>query len=111
MELTVEVKRITYRNNETKYTIFSGLTTISKVDRNGKNRKVRSKETFKGTFYSLFENDTIVVTGTWRESVAYGKEFLVETYVKTLPQDQKGIEKLLCRSVRGGKKSRPLRNR
>jgi exodeoxyribonuclease V alpha subunit len=101
MELTVEVKRITYRNNETKYTIFSGLTTISKVDRNGKNRKVRSKETFKGTFYSLFENDTIVVTGTWRENVAYGKEFLVETYVKTLPQDQKGIEKLLCRSVRG----------
>lgn len=101
MELTVDVTRILYRNDNSKYVIFSGMTKVSKIDRNGKSRKVKSKEVFKGTFFSLFENDTLKVEGDWREDDLYGKEFVVDAYSKVLPQDQKGIEKFLTRSVAG----------
>lgn len=101
MDLTVEVKKILFRNTESGYVVFKGLATVKKTDRNGKLKKVKVSETFKGCFLSIFENDTMEVFGEWKESPIYGKEFRVQTYHKILPQDQKGLEKMFCKSIPG----------
>jgi len=100
-KVQVTVKKIRYYDENTKKYIFEGLTTVKKQNNTGKFVKAKVRENFKGAFMSLYLEDELEVTGYWRENERYGKEFIVYSYEKKLPQTIKGIRVFLKQIIKG----------
>lgn len=100
-KLKVEVKKILFHDEQTKKAIFQGMTTIKRKNSTGKLVRVKSKETFRGTFMALYIGDEIQVRGRWEQHKQYGQQFLVVQYQKTMPQTIKGIQVFLKQTVKG----------
>lgn len=100
-KLNVIIKKIKYCDEKNKLYIFDGLTSLKKKTPSGKTRKVKTKVTFKGNFMSIYIEDDINVVGYWIDNEKYGRQFIVVSYEKNIPQTIKGIQTFLKQIVRG----------
>lgn len=89
-----DVKRITYRDDETHYTVAK-----LEVDRPQEGRLLfggGEEVTIVGHFTSITPGEWLEVEGEWYVHPGFGKQFRVTTYRKAPPATAKGIERYLA---------------
>lgn len=101
MEVSVEevrfvVKKIIYRNKESRYT-------IAQVDFKKHNNKINvfKGDIIKGYFVSIFKGDEYIGVGKWTRNEKYGYQLELANYKKVLPVTEKGLIEFLSRNVEG----------
>jgi len=85
--ITGEIRKVIYRNDCNAFTIMA-LDTV-----NGEVIAV-------GEMPEIYESDTVDLTGSWKTSKKYGKQFAV-TSVTVKDLNEKGIRKFLAASIKG----------
>ena len=84
------VERITYRNEDSLYT-------VARVNCEGRGPTGRGRQivTVVGAFPFMTVGETLLMKGEWTSHPEYGRQFKVESYESIVPATVRGIEKYL----------------
>ena len=85
------IETITFSNQDTGFTVASILCS-----------KTRKKVVLVGTMPSIQVGQSIQCSGTWKFHAAHGRQFEVESFSMSLPQDVRSIEKFLSSGAVSG---------
>ena len=80
------VEDIIFQSSETGFAVF----TITESE---------TETTCVGIVPHIHEGETVEIIGRWTVHATYGKQFQVQSYQKTVPTTEEGIEKYLASGV------------
>lgn len=80
---TILVKKIRYKNNDTKYTVFTGERLRKK--RNGTWTPTKKVETYVGAVFSVYPGDRLSVSVQMIENRIYGTQWVLKSYHRERP--------------------------
>lgn len=98
-EKRIRVREIRYRNEETKYTVFTA--TLMKLGKRTGWRDTQKKAVYVGTLLLCIPNDQLEIEAELVETGRYGEQFVISSYHRIEPGTIIEIQKFLMNSTKG----------
>lgn len=96
-EIVFEVKRVLYRNSETRFAIAD-----VEIKKHPKDiEKPTAVEVVRGIFPAIHEKDEFKALGKWEDTGRNGFQFIADQITLIFPETSKGIMDFLSRNVEG----------